>query len=62
MGVWGVVLVVCVFVGVEGVVLCRCVCMCDLLIFLHEPLCFLFFLGSILKKNKLSPHTRARMQ
>ena len=25
LGVWGVVLVVCVCVGVEGVVLCRCV-------------------------------------
>ena len=33
MGVWGVVLVVCVCVVVAGVVLCRCVCcVCDLLI------------------------------
>jgi len=31
--VWGVVLVVCVCVGVGGVVLCWCVC--DLLIFLY---------------------------
>jgi len=36
LGVWGVVLVVCVCVGVGGVVLCRCsVGGCDLLIFLH---------------------------
>jgi len=35
LGVWGVVLVVCVCVGVGGVVLCRRVCVCDLLIFLH---------------------------
>ena len=27
LGVWGVVLVVCVYVGVGGGVLCRCVCM-----------------------------------
>jgi len=32
LGVWGVVLVVCVCVG--GVDLCRCVCVCDLLIVL----------------------------
>ena len=35
LGVWGVVLVVCVCVGC--VALCRCVCVCDLLIFL--PIC-----------------------
>ena len=41
LGGWGVVLVVCVCVGVRGVVRCRrvcvcvCVCVCDLLIFLH---------------------------
>jgi len=37
LGVWGVVLVVCVCFGVGGDVLCRCVrvCVCDLLIFLH---------------------------
>ena len=34
MGVWGVVLIVCLCVGVGGVVLCRCVRVCDLLIFL----------------------------
>ena len=39
MGVWGVVLVVCVCVGVGGVVLCRSVCVCDLLIFLHLLFC-----------------------
>ena len=32
-GAWGVVLVVCLCVGVGGVVLCG-VCVCDLLIFL----------------------------
>jgi len=32
-GVWGVVLVVCVCVGVEGFVLCRCVCVCVTLAF-----------------------------
>jgi len=35
--VWGLVCCSCrVCVGVGGVVLCRCVCVCDLLIFLHE--------------------------
>ena len=34
LGVWGVVLIVCLCVGVGGVVLCRCVRVCDLLIFL----------------------------
>ena len=28
LGFWGVVLVVCVYVGGRGVVLCRCVCVC----------------------------------
>jgi len=35
-GVWGVVLVVCVCFGVGGAVLCRCVCvLCDMLTFLQ---------------------------
>jgi len=38
-GVWGVVLVVCVRVSVSGVLFSvgLCVCVCDLLIFLHLP-------------------------
>jgi len=40
LGVWGVVLVVCVCVGARGVVLCRCACVCvrpvDLCTGLHE--------------------------
>jgi len=37
LGVWGVVLVVCVCVSVSGVLFSVgvCVCVCDLLIFLH---------------------------
>jgi len=35
-GAMGVVFVVWVRVGVGGVVFCRCVCVCDLLIFSHR--------------------------
>jgi len=38
LGGWGVVLVVCVCVDVGGVVLCRRVCVCDLLIFFTQEL------------------------
>ena len=64
MFVWGGVLVVCVCVSVSGVVLCRCVRVCDLLIFLHRartltpnlnPVVFLYISVDQIGSARLNP-------